>query len=441
MSKKMDKLIEQALQMNVEDIHINVNNKLLNSQEARAHLISVLNKIQTSIINAYAPVSTKRELADDGIHNLPLFKEIHDIETRCKKDYDVANIRYNRCVKKYTLKKKRTETVQSLVAEAYSLYTQFYELWNNEIELMNKYSIVDKDKLTECASILRACISKYNDIIAQIPQGRVASMLASASSEYESMNIIKRQLVSKTAYNRAKFAKIADIKLIELNYVLGIIEKINISETPPMSIPTPTNVSGTRELLVPSTKFEQLLHSTEPEPCLPVAIHDGDTMYVNVLFPLGETDPSKKFPVTLTVRLLGYDCAEIIPKGPSRTKKDKLQEKILGTLGKWAFMQKIGFVSDTDIRKNQMVHVKFEGMDKYGRTLGTVFVNGLNVNQYMLESNFAYSYEGATKECSAYVSAHFDKFYTMIEDGSIRQYVLEDGVAELTKMTTEYGKL
>lgn len=430
----MDKLIEQALALNPDEIYIDGNHKLLSNPEARNHIISVLAKIQTGITNSIAKTD-KRELADDGIHGLQLFKEINDIETRCKKDFDVANVRYNRCVKKYTLKKKRVDTIQSLVVEAYSLYTQFYGLWNDQIELMSKYSIVNKDQLGECANILRECIAKYSKIVSQIPQGRVASLVAS-NLDYESLNVFKRQLVSKTAYNRAKFASIANVKLVELNHILGIIEQIIAS----------TSTSSTQQIAVPlvplsATPFEQLLHSTKPEPCLPVSVHDGDTMYVNVLFPLGETDASKKFPVTLTLRLLGYDCAEIIPKGPSRTKKSKLQEKILGTIGKWAFINKIGFVSETDIRKNQMVHVKFEGMDKYGRTLGTVYVGETNVNEYMLASNFAYSYEGATKDCASYISSHFNTFYAMIEDGSIEQHVSSEGLIELRKLVAEYNKL
>lgn len=438
MSKKMDKLIEQALALNPEDIHIDGNHKLLSNPEARNHIISVLAKIQTSIAKSNS-LTEKRELADDGIHGLQLYKEINDIETRCKKDFDVANVRYNRCVKKYTLKKKRADTVQSLVIEAYSLYTQFYGLWNDQIELMSKYSIVNKDQLGECANILRECIAKYHDIVSQMTQGRVATALAS-DLDYESLNVFKRQLVSKTAYNRARYARIANVKLVELNHLLGIIEQIKQN-----SVETSTTQQHEphKEPMVPisATPFEQLLHSTKPEPCLPVSVHDGDTMYVNVLFPLGETDASKKFPVTLTLRLLGYDCAEIVPKGPTRTKKSKLQEKILGTIGKWAFINKIGFVSETDIRKNQMVHVKFEGMDKYGRTLGTVFVGETNVNEYMIASNYAYSYKGATKDCATYVNLHFDTFYAMIEDGSIEQHVSSDGLAELRKVVTEYNKL
>lgn len=179
--------------------------------------------------------------------------------------------------------------------------------------------------------------------------------------------------------------------------------------------------------------FEQLLQSAEPEQCLPVSVHDGDTMRVNVMFPFG--NHKNKILVSITVRLLGYDCAEIVPKGPTRSAKDKMQEKILGTLGKWAFINKIGF------HKNQMVRVKFEGMDKYGRVLGTVFTDNTNVNQYMLESNFAYSYEGGTKDCADYVSKHFNKFYAMINDGTIESFVSAEGLTELRKLVAEYIKM
>lgn len=328
----MNKLIEQVLALNADNIHIDANHKLLKNPESRAHFIFVLTKLQTSVATAFEQ-SVKHELVDDGIHNLQLFKEIKDVETRCKKYFDVGNIRYNRCIKKYTLKKKRAESVQSLVVEAYSLYTQFYGLWNDQIDLMSKYSIVNKDQLAECVSILHECIAKYTEIVSLIPQGRIASALASGS-DYESLNIVKRHLVSKTAFNRAKFAQIANVKLTELNHLLEIIQKIIATTNNPTTNNVTTN-NPTIETIdyTGATPFEQLLHSNEPVACLPVAVHDGDTMYVNVLFPLGETDPTKKFPVTLTLRLLGYDCARLCPKVPRDPRRTNFKKRYWEHLG------------------------------------------------------------------------------------------------------------
>jgi endonuclease YncB( thermonuclease family) len=134
----------------------------------------------------------------------------------------------------------------------------------------------------------------------------------------------------------------------------------------------------------------------------------------------------------MTVRLIGYDCAEIIPKGPTRTKIDKLKEKILGILGKYALLKKIEGA-------NLTIHL--QGKDKYGRILCILYSNGANINNYMLISNFAYSYQGATKDCASYVAANFDKFYSMIVDGTIVEYVSTEGVKELRKLAEDYKSI
>ncbi len=169
--------------------------------------------------------------------------------------------------------------------------------------------------------------------------------------------------------------------------------------------------------------FSKLYYTDGPVKCAFVSAHDGDTIDVQ----LDLMYVSR--PVIMTVRLIGYDCAEIIPKGPTRTKTDKLKEKILGTLGKYALLKKIEGA-------NLTIHL--QGKDKYGRVLGILYSNGANINNYMLESNFAYSYQGATKDCASYVAANFDKFYSMIVDGTIVEYVSTEGAEELRKLAEDF---
>jgi endonuclease YncB( thermonuclease family) len=169
--------------------------------------------------------------------------------------------------------------------------------------------------------------------------------------------------------------------------------------------------------------FSKLHYTNGPVECAFVSAHDGDTIDVQ----LDLMYVSR--PVIMTVRLIGYDCAEIIPKGPTRTKIDKLQEKILGTLGKYALLKKIE-------GSNLTIHL--QGKDKYGRVLGILYSNGVNINNYMLESNFAYMYQGATKDCASYVAANFNKCYSMIVDGTIVEYVSTEGAEELRKLAEDF---
>ena len=104
---------------------------------------------------------------------------------------------------------------------------------------------------------------------------------------------------------------------------------------------------------------------------------DGDTIEVD--FDLG-------FGVWLRnqrIRLDGIDTPE------SRT-SDK-EEKVRGTLSK----EKLKEILGKEIR----VTTKIDPNEKYGRILG-VLVNdkGINVNQWLIENNYAVKYSGENKE-------------------------------------------
>lgn len=175
-----------------------------------------------------------------------------------------------------------------------------------------------------------------------------------------------------------------------------------------------------------TVSFEDLFRTEEPIECSLVSVHDGDTLRVTTQF------PNITIPVSIVVRCSGYDCAEIVPKGPQRDKRDKLREKIMGTIGKYAFIQKIGL----------NMKIKFDGLDKYGRALGTIYVKTFeekSVNTWMVEQGYAYAYGGATKDSQTYVNTYFDKFYAMILDGSIETNVGLKGCIELTNLIKEYN--
>lgn len=104
---------------------------------------------------------------------------------------------------------------------------------------------------------------------------------------------------------------------------------------------------------------------------------DGDTIEVD--FDLG-------FGVWLRnqrIRLDGIDTPE------SRT-SDK-EEKVRGTLSKEKLKEILG--------KDIQITTKIDPNEKYGRILG-VLVNkdGINVNQWLIDNNYAVKYSGENKE-------------------------------------------
>jgi micrococcal nuclease len=104
---------------------------------------------------------------------------------------------------------------------------------------------------------------------------------------------------------------------------------------------------------------------------------DGDTIEVD--FDLG-------FGVWLRnqrIRLDGIDTPE------SRT-SDK-EEKVRGTLSKDKLKEILG--------KDIQITTKIDPNEKYGRILGVLMnKDGVNVNQWLIENNYAVKYSGENKE-------------------------------------------
>ena len=100
-------------------------------------------------------------------------------------------------------------------------------------------------------------------------------------------------------------------------------------------------------------------------------VYDGDTIQ-NVLISLKDFNTTFK----RTIRLSGIDAPEI------RTKD--LAEK------------KLGFKARDWLRAfiaGQNIQLQIEGREKYGRSLGTIFLNGENVNELMVKKGLAKRYE------------------------------------------------
>jgi len=109
--------------------------------------------------------------------------------------------------------------------------------------------------------------------------------------------------------------------------------------------------------------------------CKVTRIVDGDTVDVVVFMSFGISFQTR-------VRLYGIDTPE------SRT-RDKA-EKVRGLAAKNRLEQLLS-------ENSYKCVIKFNGDGKFGRPLGEIFVNGVNVNQTLVKEGHAKSYFGGKK--------------------------------------------
>jgi micrococcal nuclease len=106
-----------------------------------------------------------------------------------------------------------------------------------------------------------------------------------------------------------------------------------------------------------------------------IKVYDGDTFTLAGHLPY-DGSPLYRF----SVRLSGIDCAEI--KGKTEEEKEcairarqELERLLL----------------------NKMVTLKNVKNEKYGRILADIYVDGIHVNQHMIDKGLAISYDGGSK--------------------------------------------
>jgi len=105
---------------------------------------------------------------------------------------------------------------------------------------------------------------------------------------------------------------------------------------------------------------------------------DGDTIDVDIDLGFDVTFSSR-------VRLNGIDTPE------SRT--TDLNEKKLGLECKEYLKHAISIAKVVVIQTE-----KPDSSEKYGRILGTLFLDGVNLNQQMIDKGYAWGYDGGTKK-------------------------------------------
>ena len=101
-----------------------------------------------------------------------------------------------------------------------------------------------------------------------------------------------------------------------------------------------------------------------------VKVYDGDT--IHIIAPLFDGVISR-----FRVRLNGIDTPEL------RTKNE--WEKKAGYIVKDMLVEKIG---------DKIIELRDVSYDKYGRILANVFLNGENINEWLINTGWAFPYEG-----------------------------------------------
>lgn len=123
-----------------------------------------------------------------------------------------------------------------------------------------------------------------------------------------------------------------------------------------------------------------LFHSMENKifNCKIVNVYDGDTCNGVIFY-------NFKF-CKFKIRMHGYDSPEL---KPLKSKENRELEIENAKKSKNAL---------SDLILNKIVKLHCGKFDKYGRLLGTIYINKININDWMVENNFGYKYYGGTKK-------------------------------------------
>ena len=105
-----------------------------------------------------------------------------------------------------------------------------------------------------------------------------------------------------------------------------------------------------------------------------IRVLDGDTVDVIFSFPFGIS-------VTKRIRMYGINAPE--------TRTRNREEKLRGKASKKRLVELLG--------KERVCIIKYYGDGKFGRPLGELFVNGVNLNQVLVKEGHAVSYFGGKR--------------------------------------------
>lgn len=112
--------------------------------------------------------------------------------------------------------------------------------------------------------------------------------------------------------------------------------------------------------------------------CRVTNVYDGDTCHVIIR----HNDKLLRF----KLRMEGYDSPEM---RPPKNKENRGDIIISAKKAKDALIIKT---------RDKILKLKCGKWDKYGRLLGTLYDNKININQWMIKNDYGYEYYGGTKK-------------------------------------------
>ena len=131
-----------------------------------------------------------------------------------------------------------------------------------------------------------------------------------------------------------------------------------------------------------------------------VDVYDGDTCSIVIRLNNNWT----KF----KLRALGYDTPEMKPPKDAKNRDELINIAIKSRNYYTSRITNCSVDLDKHYSKKEMkellknntklVRVKSHGWDKYGRFLGEIYVDKVNINNEMVEKKYGYSYDGGTKQ-------------------------------------------
>lgn len=131
-----------------------------------------------------------------------------------------------------------------------------------------------------------------------------------------------------------------------------------------------------------------------------VDVYDGDTCSIVIRL----NNEWNKF----KLRALGYDTPEMKPPKDAVNRDELINMAIKSRNYYTSRITNCNIDLDKHYSKKEMkellktntklVKVKSHGWDKYGRFLGEIFVDKININNEMVEKDYGYSYDGGTKQ-------------------------------------------
>ena len=132
------------------------------------------------------------------------------------------------------------------------------------------------------------------------------------------------------------------------------------------------------------------------------SVYDGDTIvilvpmnikvYSNISKELVDTNnpisnqPNQIHNYEIRLRLLGIDTPELKPLKSIQNREEHIQKA----------NEAKNFLSQ--LIENKIVSIEFKENDKYGRPLGSIYLNNSNINNLMIEKGYAKIYSGGTKD-------------------------------------------